>query len=549
MTHYTSVRADVLLWRALLHARFGQLADAARDLQAAALQTAKIADPSRTEQSYADAGLISGAIILEKDPAAAVQFLDRAVARYQKTGHWPNRLLAYEARAQAYRKLGQTTREKANLLLSLQIHERLGKGLTEDAYRLSLAGLVESAFDQMVRLEAVEEKNPEKAVYFVERSKIVNWPIPRYSNPQPIRPVTPEDLSAALPPQGVLVEYSLLTDRLLIWTRTATSMDFHEVPLKRGEIERLVAHFVGDNWQGHPWEQASARLYQILVSPWFEPGRHRTVVVVPDKSLFRISFSSLRSAATCRFLIEDTALMVAPSATFFAYATKREQQLAREHGKPRILVVTDPTSPSSMLQLGALESSRREGERISDLFPGSTVLMTGSAAVSRTFFQQLPEATWIHFAGHAVASPDRPLDSVLLFAQPPGGGSGEVTGSDLQAHSFPRTRLVALSACSTAAAPDAAWPGALTLARPFLTAGVPAVLGSLWRVQDGEAQKLFDTFYKSLREGLPPVAALRAAQLRLLHEEGRGSVHKSGWPAFQLIGGLTTNFCLREEPH
>lgn len=528
--------ADVLLWRALLHARFGQPDAAARDLQAAARQTAKIVDPSRAEQSLADAGLISGAITLERDPAAAVRSLDRAVERYQTTGHWPNRLLAYEARAQAYRKLGQTSREKADLLLSLRIHERIGNDLAEDGYRLSLAGLIENVFDQMVRLEAVDEKNPARAVYFLERSRTVSWPLLKHTATPSIEPVTPQALSAALPPRTALVEYSLLSDRLLIWNRTATSMESHEILMPRHEIVRLVRQFTDEEWSGSRWEQASARLHQILIAPWFSAGRYDTVVVIPDKDLFRISFPALWSATTRRFLIQDAAILLAPSATLFVHATERDRRLALESSAPKILVVADPAAP----QLGLLEHSRREGERIRAVFPASTILLTGAAAVPSAFFRDLPEAAWVHFAGHAVASPDRPLDSVLVFAQPRGGGPGEVTGRELQERSFPRTRLVVLSACSTTAAPDAAWPGAMTLARPFLTAGVPAVLGSLWRVEDREAQSLFDTFYESVRAGAPPAAALRAAQLRMLRERGRDSVHKNGWPAFQLIGGLTT---------
>jgi CHAT domain-containing protein len=539
--------ADVLLWRALLHARFGRSEAAARDLEAAARQTAKIVDPSRAEQSRADAGLISGAITLEKDPAASVQSLDRAVARYQKTGHWPNRLLAYEARAQAYGKLGQTARQKADLLMSLQIHERIGKDLTEDAYRLSLAGLIESVFDQMVRLEAIEEKNLGRSVYFLERSRTMNWPMLRNSESAAIEPVTPQALSAVLPPRTALVEYSVLADRLLVWARTTTSMESHEILLPHEEIERLVKQFTEERWPGPRWEQASARLYQILIAPWFNPRLYDTIVVIPDKDLYRISFPALWSTSTHRFLIEDAAIVVAPSETLFAHATERDRELALADGTPKILVVANPALGSAASRLGALEHSRREGEKISSLFPNATILLKGDAAVPPAFFRLLPEAGWLHFAGHAVASPDHPLDSVLVFAEPHSGGSGEVTGRELQAQSFPRTRLVVLAACSTAAAPEAAWPGAMTLARPFLTAGVPAVLGSLWRVDDEEAERLFDTFYAEVRKGAPPAAALRAAQLRMLHEKGRSSVHKGGWPAFQLIGGMTTTFSTRRD--
>lgn len=95
------------------------------------------------------------------------------------------------------------------------------------------------------------------------------------------------------------------------------------------------------------------------------------------------------------------------------------------------------------------------------------------------------------------------------------------------------TRLVVLSACSTAAGRLSASEGATSLARSFLAAGVPAVVASLWDVDDLAASRLLVKFHRRIRAGDDPVKALRTVQLSEL-----GTAPPAEWAAFQLIGGL-----------
>ena len=86
--------------------------------------------------------------------------------------------------------------------------------------------------------------------------------------------------------------------------------------------------------------------------------------------------------------------------------------------------------------------------------------------------------------------------------------SYEVDGMDLGA-----SRLVVLSACSTAEGRLSASEGATSLARSFLAAGTPAVLASLWEADDAAASRLMTKLHRRLRTGDDPIMALRAVQL------------------------------------
>ena len=75
-------------------------------------------------------------------------------------------------------------------------------------------------------------------------------------------------------------------------------------------------------------------------------------------------------------------------------------------------------------------------------------------------------------------------------------------------------RLVVLSACQTAITDFGNLPDeAVGLPSSFLQAGVPAVIGTLWPVNDISTALLMVCFYRyHLQDGLDPVTALHQAQ-------------------------------------
>jgi CHAT domain-containing protein len=76
--------------------------------------------------------------------------------------------------------------------------------------------------------------------------------------------------------------------------------------------------------------------------------------------------------------------------------------------------------------------------------------------------------------------------------------------------------LVVLSGCETALGRDLRGEGLVGLTGGFLYAGARQVVASLWRVDDLATSELMARFYRILlREGQPPAAALRAAQLEM----------------------------------
>ena len=106
-----------------------------------------------------------------------------------------------------------------------------------------------------------------------------------------------------------------------------------------------------------------------------------------------------------------------------------------------------------------------------------------------------------------------PLDSALLLA-----GDEQITCATCWraiAAALAATRLAFLSACQTAITDFRSLGDEVIGALPaaFLQAGIPAVIGTLWPVNDRSTALLVTRFYELWREeGLEPPAALCAAQ-------------------------------------
>ena len=95
-------------------------------------------------------------------------------------------------------------------------------------------------------------------------------------------------------------------------------------------------------------------------------------------------------------------------------------------------------------------------------------------------------------------------------------------------------RTASIQIRSTAAGGASKIEGPLSLGRSFLAAGVPAVIATLWPIEDDASLPLLQELYRRLQAGQDPAAALAGAQAWALAEPGGKSAAPSTWAAFQL---------------
>ncbi len=95
--------------------------------------------------------------------------------------------------------------------------------------------------------------------------------------------------------------------------------------------------------------------------------------------------------------------------------------------------------------------------------------------------------------------------------------------------------LVVLSACRTGVGKEVKGEGIVGLTRGLMYAGAKRVVMSLWSVEDEATAVLMASFYqKLLKQGEPPIKALRAAQLEMWHHKQWQEPYY--WAAFILQG-------------
>ncbi|WFE65130.1 CHAT domain-containing protein [Micromonospora sp. WMMD714] len=319
------------------------------------------------------------------------------------------------------------------------------------------------------------------------------------------------------PPTGrlVLVEYYLTGDQALIFFVTAedTEPALVSLPVDTGELAALVVRFALalDRVTEGPalLEQASAILdHPVLVSlvaPVLDrvrPGDR--LCLVPHGPLHRVPLH----AVPCRGvrLADAHPVVYTPSAAVLRYC-----QANRRGARSTALVVADPPG-TEPLTFGLVHAAALTGRFDADRMQGAEASraallrrLGGPAPDAGTAAAHRPPPGILHIGAHGVFDPEDPMASGVELAD------GRLTATDMLGLRLTGT-LVVLAACRTGVSDTRPGDELLGLIRALLHAGAPAVLVSLWKVDELSTAMLLDEFYRSLGDGSPAVVALHRAQ-------------------------------------
>jgi CHAT domain-containing protein len=294
----------------------------------------------------------------------------------------------------------------------------------------------------------------------------------------------------------------------------------------------------------------ATELHRALVAPFearVEPQSR--VIFVPDKWLHFVPFSALYDAVTDSFVVERYETGIAPSLELYAQSVSRYAALTESRRMPNVLAVGNPSFDAQLVSLPRLPGAELEAKRVAGLYPGARLLLN-EQATKRALLRDAAVSNVVHFAGHGVVSPDAPLLSHLVLAPDEGdAASGMLTARELFGIRLPITRVAILSGCRTASGRLSETEGVSSLARALFAAGVPAVVASLWTVDDATTADFFASYHQRLSQGDDPTEALRQTQLEWLGHDKDGWRDFSTWAAFALFGATTTDALGREGIH
>jgi CHAT domain-containing protein len=498
--------------------------DRALDHDVAAVRQSASAIPSAElrRRLAADALAAAAEADIRRRPRQAVSDFTEALDFYASSGFALPRAGLLVKRARAYQRFAAIEDAERDLRSSLAELEGVAGRIVDRGLRLDQRRRALPTYRELAQLDWGLHRDP-CAAFAIAESALGEPPTAGSCR-------TLRGLSTGLPEAAAVVELELLPDRLLAWTITSDGISWSERELAAArlasEVDRL--HACLERGETAAAREILAELYDWLARPLPAQALGKgLLVLVPDEALMGLPFAALLRRESGRYLVEDRAVMTAPSAGSVLRRLGREAAPAAPR---RALVVGGPAFDRDLFpNLDTLPASEAEARTIGDLYPGATVL-TGSQATPTRVLDAVGRHEVVHLGTHTLGgTAGSPL--ILLSPARRGRDSGTLSSRDILGADLRRVRLAVLASCGR----PRQLSGSASLAGAFLEAGVESVVESLWRVDDRATADLFVEFHRLAAGGAPPAEALRQAQLRQLRAGGPGG--PLTWASFQLVSG------------
>lgn len=549
---------------------YGELGSYTEALRNASLayQTARShSDESIKHRMMAYASLELGNLHRQAgDITKAIESYDECLELYNRLDNHYGLYEAHKGRLSCYILLKNDVAAKEELLTTLNLVEKYRSRIREGENRNHFFDIEQSVYDLAIDFEYSRMSNSQKAFEYSEASRsrtlldLVNTDATvsnDTSRPDIVfgslsRPLMLRDIQARLPKQAQIIQYAVLSNKVLIWVITRTNFTTFESNVAQKELTQRVYRYIqgfshGSTSQTPETTADAKQLFEILIKP-AEPllEKSHAIYVVPDKVLNYLPFSALISPDSNRFLVEHYLTVVSPSSSLLIHSSDaaRRKQVT---GAERILSVGNPSfDRSEFPELADLPSAGREARQVASYYD-SYCLLTGDEAGEPRVEMEMERSHIIHLAVHSVFNQHTPLRSRLLLTKQRrttlsgDSSTGVLEAREIYQMKLAPTRMVVLSACQSGVEQNYGGEGMISLARPFLAVGVPLVVASLWPVDSDATAELMISFHKHRRENsLSSSEALRRAQLDMLSSPDQRLNRPNCWASFTAVGGSTS---------
>lgn len=502
-----TIEAEMLLLQARTLVNLGGRDAADGAIARARAATARIEDAEAQREALADVDRTEA--LVASSPAVAVTLLTRSIDYHATRGRrviLPDLLLL---RGRAYRDQGQPELAAADFEAGIAEVERHRQTLPAGDSRWGTFDPIAELFEEAVA-SAIRRGDAAAAFAYAERSRARELL-------DTLGASAPGAVPASSANGTTLVEYFSLPDRLVIFVVSRGAIHIAEERIERVALEKAADEFRRALATGSAQHRSVGEpLYRRLVAP---VERHiegsGTLVFVPGPRFPSIAFAAL--PAGTGYLIQRRTIVVAPSAAVYAQLAARKGGAAARRS---VLVVANPNTGNA----AALAGSEAEADHVARIYSQSHRLLRMDATV-QAYRRYAPLADVIYIATHGTTEMTSRGGGALRLA------GGQLDSQTIASIELPRTRAVVLAACDSARGPVRA-EGTISAARGFLAAGVPAVVATLWEIDDRQAAEFFPRVHRDLAHGAAAAVALREAQIDSI-ERGQSPAL---WAAVQCIG-------------
>jgi CHAT domain-containing protein len=494
----------------------------------------------------------------------SLELYDEAIASYREMKIEIYTFLAHQGKLLALLGINDDAAIEEHLNTAIPLIEQYRPRIQEESLRNGFFDLAQSIYDIAIDFFYTRRADPDKAYQYVEASHARSWldlvganarviqqaGRPDNKMPAGIQPLTLDRIKPALPAQSQVLEYAVLEDKVLAWVGSQKGFEANEKKIAASELNRKVERFrkLLPDLREEAWPETEAlaqELYEILIKP-VEPllDSSARLCIVPDKILHRLPFGALISPESKEYFIKSFRYFISPSANVLIKCSEMAK-LKEGAGRERAMTVGNPSFDRERFpELELLPAAAEEARQVA-LYYEPGIPLIGAGAREAAVKSAMSQADVLHFASHYVIDRQSWMESRLLLAKEADQGKSGESDGQLQAFEIynmrlPRARVAVLSACDTGIEQTYRGEGPISMARPFIKAGVPVVVASLWAVESDSTANLMTSFHKHRKQGrLSTMEALRQAQLEMLSSPDTLNHHPYRWASFNTIGGYT----------
>ena len=499
------------------------------------------------------------------DYEKAISYYDQNLEIYKDLNVQAVMYESHKGKLFCYLAQGDDTSAERELQTALGLIEQYRSKIIEESNRNRFFDSEQDIYDLAVSFSYSKKKDVQSAFDYSEASHArslldlsdatpqvsIQNEVPDMRLPYVARPMKLAEIQKSMPQQAQLLNYAVLNDKLIIWvvSKNYVATAIEEVGLdelndKVAVYRQAIVRPLDDQEQ---ILQLSKQLYDWLIKP-IESNldKKKYIYIVPDKILNYLSFNSLFSSDSKKYLIQDYRVSTCPSATLFIKCTGMAQAKSSSRAESVLSVGNPRFDNTDFPGLQDLPSSAKEAEAVAKLYKNPLAIIGDNAKKTRVK-AEMKKVEIIHLALHYVSDENSPMLSKLLLAkEEPALAESSKAQSWLQAYEIyemklPFARLAILSACQTGIEHSYRGEGAIGVARPFIKAGVPLVIASLWPVESEATSGLMIRFHEYRKRSNNTTAdALRLAQIETLNSSDKRLHHPYYWAPFTLIGGYAS---------
>ena len=268
--------------------------------------------------------------------------------------------------------------------------------------------------------------------------------------------------------------------------------------------------------------------YKMFIAPVYDLLEEPEVIIVPDRSLYKVPFAALSEKEGAEYLSETHRIRVIPSLTTLKIIQDSPEDY---HSNTGALIIGNPKVDGL---LSPFPGARKEAEMVGRLV--GVPPLVDEKAMKQAVLERISSVSLIHFAAHG----DAERGEIALSPIPSTSNRRNailphedymLTMADVSRVKV-RAKLVVLSCCHSGSGEIRA-EGVIGIARAFLGSGARSVLVALWAIPDSATEKLMSRFYEHLVEGESASESLHQA-MKWMRKNGFTQV--SQWASFTLIG-------------